>query len=83
MCMFLVNDYIEDESMGKANAIKMLAASLGVILNLTILFNFTADIDPVISWGIMSLLLIICALFVLFMIKEPTEVVKKQEPVFR
>ena len=58
--------------------------SIGVITSLSVLFEFTKDLDPIFSWGTMSILLIIFAFVLVLMIKEPKIVKKdKDEPVLK
>ena len=56
--------------------------SLGVIISLSVLFEFTKNMDPQHSWGILSMLMVIFGLIMLFMIEEPPEGIS-QEPVLK
>jgi hypothetical protein len=69
----LIQDYAEKESYGKAQALSMMGLSLGVIFSLSVLFEYTKNLDPQISWGILSMSMVIFGLFMLFMIEEPPE----------
>ena len=76
----IIQDYVVTESYGKAQAFSLMGLSLGVIISLSVIFEFTKNLDPQYSWGIMSALTAIFAMVVLFMIDEPPEGIK-QEPV--
>jgi cobalamin biosynthesis protein CobD/CbiB len=53
--------------------------SLGEIISLSLLFEFTKDLNPRYSWGILAGLMVFSALLCLYMIDEPPEGIK-QEP---
>ena len=60
----------------------MMGLSLGVIISLSVLFEFTKNMDPQHSWGVLSMLMVIFGLIMLFMIEEPPEGIS-QEPVLK
>ena len=64
----LIIDYVAKESIGTAISFGMIGLSLGVICTLLVVFEFTKDLDPLYSWGVMSALLIISAFVNLAMI---------------
>ena len=52
----LVQDYVQVESRGTAVSLSMMGLALGIIISLSVLFQFTKNLDPVISWGVMSVI---------------------------
>ena len=52
----LIQDYVVKESRGKAVSFSMMGLSMGVIMSLSVLFQFTKDMDPISSWGLMSII---------------------------
>ena len=69
----LIQDYAAKESYGRATALSMMGLSLGVLVSLSVLFEFTKNLDPQYSWGILSMLMVIFGLLMIFMIDEPPE----------
>mmetsp|Transcript_11155 Transcript_11155/g.18730 ORF Transcript_11155/g.18730 Transcript_11155/m.18730 type:complete len:141 (-) Transcript_11155:701-1123(-) len=74
----LINDYVCKSSMGKANSFQGIGLSAGVIISLSVLYEFTKDLDPKYSWGIMSIISVSFAISSLFMVSEPPEGIKKE-----
>jgi uncharacterized membrane protein YjfL (UPF0719 family) len=69
----LVPDYVHKDSIGKAVAFSLMGISLGVVASLGVLFEYTKDLDPLISWRIMGAVMLIFAIGMLLMISEPPE----------
>ena len=42
----IIQDYVEKESYGRAYAFAEMGLSIGVVLSLSVLFEFTKDLDP-------------------------------------
>jgi hypothetical protein len=74
----LVLDYVVKEDRGAAVSLTLMGLSLGVILSLSVLFEVLKDLDPSVSWTIMSVMFISLGIVLLFILKEP-EVVKTSE----
>ena len=68
--------------MGIANSFSGIGLSLGVILSLSVLVQFTKNIDPKWSWGIMGGLSVFLGILTIFMVSEPSEV-KREKGIFR
>lgn len=51
--------------------------SLGVIGSLSVLFQFSKNLDPMISWGLMSFIQICFGISILYIVKEPDNFEKK------
>lgn len=49
----------------------MMGLSLGVIMCLSVLFQLTKNLDPMVSWGIMSIIQILFSISLLYIVKEP------------
>lgn len=64
------------EDQGKALAFGSMGLALGVICSLSILFTFVVKLDPIVSWGILSLILMTWALITLVIVSEPPEGIK-------
>ena len=60
----------------------MMGLSLGVIISLSLLFEFSKDMDPVNSWGLMSFIQICFGVSILWIVKDPVVILDKenQEP---
>jgi len=67
----LIQDYVVKESQGSALSFSMMGLSLGVIMSLSVLFQFTKTLDPMVSWGFMSIIMILFALSLLVIVTEP------------
>jgi MFS family permease len=78
----IIQDYVEKESYGKAQAFSLMGLSIGVIGSLSVVFEYSKDLDPQYSWGLMSILTIIFAFILLLIIDEPPEGIKR-EPVMQ
>lgn len=67
----LIQDYVVKESRGAANSLAMMGLSLGVIMCLSVLFQFTKNLDPTVSWGIMAIIQISFSISLLYIVKDP------------
>ena len=67
----LIQDYVVKSSRGTANSFAMMGLSLGVISCLSVLFQFTKNLDPTVSWGIMSIIQILFSISILYIVKDP------------
>ena len=70
----LINDYVENVSMGKANSFGLMGSATGTIISLSGLFELTKQMEPRHAWGLISCLTVIFALISLFVVVEPKEV---------
>ena len=70
----LINDYVENVSMGKANSLSLMGSATGTIISLSGLFNLTKNMEPRHGWGLISCLTVIFALISLFVVVEPKEI---------
>ena len=59
-------------------AFGQMGLALGVVLSLTVLFTFTVKLEPILAWGILSLILISFALLTLTIVSEPPEGIKRE-----
>jgi hypothetical protein len=70
------------DSYGKAQALAKMGLSIGVVVSLSVLFQYTKKLyhmiglDPQYSWGIMSALMAVFAMICLFIVDEPPEGIK-------
>ena len=64
----LVQDYVQVESRGTAVSLSMMGLALGIIVSLSVLFQLTKNLDPVVSWGIMTVIQVSFGIGVFFMI---------------
>jgi len=67
----LIMDYVCKESRGRAISIGIMGVSLGIVLSLNVIFKYTVEINPLISWGIMGVILCAFAISLLFIVQEP------------
>lgn len=65
----LINDYITEDSRGKAFALKYM--QLSGFFNSLIFYRFTSDLDPKISFAIASGFAFLAAVVTLFIVAEP------------
>ena len=79
----LVQDYCVKESRGQAVSFSMMGLYLGVIMSLSVLFEFSKDIDPVIAWGLMSVIQISFGISVLWIVKDPVVIADKENSLTR
>ena len=75
----LVLDYVTKQSRGTAISFGTMGFSIGVILSLSVVFEFTKDLDPRYSWGTMSASLVIFSFALLAMIDEPRILKQKRQ----
>lgn len=75
----LINDYVENVSMGKANSMALLGSATGTIISFSGLFELTKNMEPRHGWGLISCLSIIFALISLFVVVEPKEVFNEND----
>ena len=69
----LINDYVCKSSMGAANSFQGIGVSLGVVVSLAVLVQFTKDLDPKFSWGVIAIIQVGFSFAALFMVSEPPE----------
>ena len=75
-----INDYVTVQSRGIATGFQTIGLTLGNLLSVGGLFTLTEMIDnKVIAYGILSVLQIIWAVLVYFMISEPVILNDKEE----
>ena len=79
----MILDYVCEESQGTAISFGLMGLSIGIITSLNVLFEFTKDLDPIYSWSAISILSILFAFVLAFMISEPNrkKINDKKEPV--
>lgn len=69
----LVPDYVDNDQIGKGVAFSLMGMNLGIIISLGVLFQFTKDLDPLISWRIMGGVMLVFSILMACMISEPPE----------
>lgn len=70
----LINDYVEKEYRGRAHAIQNFGITIGSLISTGILFNFTSDLDPRLSFSIVALLNLVFGISIFLMVKEPVDI---------
>ena len=70
----LLTDYVNIKDLGKGNAIYMIGNNIGAIFSMSVLFTYTRDMDPKISYSISASMIGVLAIISLFLVKEPTDV---------
>jgi MFS family permease len=79
----LILDYVAKKDRGKAIAYNTMAVSVGVIVSMQVLFNFTKDIDPLLSWGIIGAMMVFTGILMYFTVDEPKDIKEKKEPLLK
>lgn len=75
----LVPDYVHKDWIGKGVAFSLMGMNLGIIVSLGVLFQFTKDMDPLISWRIMGAVMLIFSIVMILLISEPPEQQKSND----
>lgn len=79
----LMQDYVEKESMAKANSFSMMGLSLGVMVSLAGLFELTLNMNPRYAWGMISTIMIIFAFSSLYLVSDTYAVSDSKDSVFK
>lgn len=79
----LVQDYVEKESMAKANSFGMMGLSLGVIVSLAGLFELTLSMNPRYAWGLLSTIMILFSFFSLHFVSDTYAPPESQDNIFK
>ena len=79
----LVQDYVEKESMAKANSFGMMGLSLGVIVSLAGLFEVTLNMNPRYAFGLLSIIMILFAFFSLHFVSDVIAPSESKDNVFK
>ena len=74
----LIMDYVIKEDRGKAFSSTIMGLSVGVLLSFNVLYEFTRNLDPMISWSILGGIYFMTGVMGLTFIKEPVDIDKKE-----
>ena len=79
----LIIDYVEQKDRGKATSFSFMGVCFGVVLSNQVLLHYTRDLDPILSWGIMALMMVAFSISMLMTLSEPNEKKKKEEKLVK
>ena len=72
----LVADYIKPSHIGMGFGVYRMGYTLGAVLTLSVLFEYTKDLDPKIAWSIVGGMCILFAFVTICMVREPPDAKK-------
>jgi len=75
----LIIDYVEKKSRAKALSFSFMGVCAGVVLSNLVLVHFTRDLDPLITWSIMSGMMIAFSITMFLTLSEPKNRVKRED----
>ena len=70
----LTQDYVHKDSLGRMLTLSSMAALVGLIFGLLVVFEYSKDIDPLYAYAVMGVIGIFLTITTVFMVCEPKDV---------